>query len=272
MSWIGLHIQCEPEMQEILIAELSIFPFSTFQENETGISAWCEQEDWKPDGVKKVLDLYGVTDFRTEEVEKVNWNELWEKNYEPIIISDKCIVRATFHEPAPTYDYEIIITPKMSFGTGHHATTSLVLAYQMQLDHQGKKVLDVGCGTGILAIMAHKRGGRDILAIDIDDWCIENSTENFSLNACDTIRAVKMEIDKVDNRDYDILLANINRNVLLDQMESYAAHLTSGGTLVMSGFYEDDVRDILSEAEKHGFSKVESAVKNNWARLTCRKH
>ena len=153
MSFITLTITCDEEKREFLIAELSLFPFDAFEETETGLLASCEKDDYEPEEVKEVLDRYKV-EYQVEEVEKVNWNEEWEKNYDPVIVGDQCIVRATFHEPKPEFPYEIIITPKMSFGTGHHATTWQVLKYQLDLDQTGKKVIDVGCGTGILSIFA----------------------------------------------------------------------------------------------------------------------
>lgn len=270
MSFITLDISCDEEKREFLIAELSLFPFDAFEETETGLLASCDEDGWEPDEVTPVLERYGVA-FKVEKVEKVNWNEEWEKNYDPVIVGDQCIVRATFHQPKPEFPYEIIITPKMSFGTGHHATTYQVLNYQLGLDHRDKKVLDVGCGTGALAIMAHKRGATDISAVDIDEWCIENSEENFSLNDCSVINLKLGGIEIVsESESFDIILANINKNVLLDQMADYRKRLASGGTLILSGFYVDDIPDLVGLAEKLGMTYADQSEKDRWAMLVLR--
>ncbi len=272
MSFITLNITCDEEKRELLFAELSLFPFDAFEETEIGILASCEKDTWNPDEVKPVLDRYQV-EYQVEEVAKVNWNEEWEKNYDPVVVGDQCIVRATFHEPKPSFPYEIIITPKMSFGTGHHATTWQVLNYQLSLDHQGKKVIDVGCGTGALAIMAYKRGAKEVTAVDIDDWCIENSAENFSLNSCENINLKLGGIEEVPGSEvFDVMLVNINKNVLLEQMQDYNQRLASGGVLVLSGFYQEDISDLRQSAEALSLNYVDESEKNRWAMLVFRKN
>lgn len=270
MSFITLKIACDEEKRELLMAELSLFPFDAFEETDEGLLASCEKSAWEPTEVKPILDRYAVP-YQVHEVEKVNWNEEWEKNYEPVIVGDQCIVRASFHAPHPEIPYEIIITPKMSFGTGHHATTYQVLAYQLGLDHSRKRVLDVGCGTGALAIMAHKRGAAELAAVDIDEWCIENSEENFALNNCGDVNLKLGGIDQIPEDDqYDIILANINKNVLLSQMEAYAKRLIKGGTLVLSGFYAEDIPDLLHCAETFGLKEEKRSERNRWAMLALR--
>lgn len=267
MNFIGLTVQCEDEKRELLLAELSLFPFVAFEETDEGLSAYCEERDWNEEEIKEVLERYGA-EYTFQAIEKVNWNEEWEKHYDPVIVDDQCVVRATFHAPRPEVPYEIIITPKMSFGTGHHATTHQVLKYQLELEHKGKKVLDVGCGTGALAIMAHKRGATDISAVDIDDWCIENSQENFSLNNCETVKLALGGIETVnENEAFDIILANINKNVLLEQIKEYQKRMAPGGTLVLSGFYTEDIPDLLQEAERHNLSFHHKSEKDKWAML-----
>ncbi len=271
MSFLTLTITCSEEKRELLIAELSLFPFDAFEETEEGILASCEITEWDEAEVKPILERYGVT-YEVAEVAKVNWNEEWEKNYDPVYVDDQCILRATFHEPRPDFPYEIVITPKMSFGTGHHATTYQVLKYQLTLDHQVKKVLDCGCGTGALAIMAHKRGATDIMAVDIDDWCVENSTENFSLNTCEQIEVKLGGIEVVaEDSNFDIILANINKNVLLDQIKDYSKRLKQGGTLVLSGFYIEDVDDLLAEANPNALQQIALTDRNRWAMLALKK-
>lgn len=270
MNWMGLHVSCSEEQRDILLAEFSILPFSTFEETDSGLSAYCDMSDWQESEVKEILDRYQVTDYSFEEVEKVNWNEEWEKNYDPIVVADKLMVRATFHEPSKL-PMEIVISPKMSFGTGHHATTHLVLEYQMSLDQKDKKVIDVGCGTGVLAIMAHKMGASAVQAIDIEDWCVENSNENFALNDCSHIVSEQKEIAEIDDTDFDIILANITKGVHMELFGEYAKRINKGGVIVMSGFYEWDVEDLVNEAQKAGFEFVETSSRNDWARLVCHK-
>ena len=270
MNWIGLYVQCPAELRDILLAELSQLPFDTFEETDEGLGAFCSTEDWQEENAKQILSQYNQKDYRIEEIEKVNWNQEWEKNYDPILIADRCQVRATFHDPSGL-PYEIVINPKMSFGTGHHATTHLVLEYQLDLDHHGKKVMDVGCGTGVLAIMAKKRGASIIQAFDIEDWCVENSLENFALNNCSEIAVDQKEIRAVEDTDFDIILANITKGVHRDLINEYHIRMIQGGVLVLSGFFEDDVKEVVSFAEQSRFQFVETKSYNGWARLVCRK-
>ncbi len=267
MSFITLTITCDEEKREFLIAELSLFPFDAFEETPVGLLASCEQAAFKAEEVQEVLDRYQVA-YQVDQVEKVNWNEVWEKNYDPVIVEDQCIVRAAFHEPRPEFPYEIIITPKMSFGTGHHATTWQVLHYQLQLDQTNKKVIDVGCGTGALAIMAHKRGATKISAVDIDEWCIENSMENFTLNDCANVELKLGGIEIIPEKEqFDIMLVNINKNVLIQQMAEYVKRLAQNGVLVLSGFYQEDVQDLRAVAQSSGLTYRTESERNRWAML-----
>lgn len=267
MDFVTLQITCDEETRELLLAELSLFAFDAFEENETGLLASCEADGWDEESVKPILEKYGVS-WEVQTVPRVNWNEEWEKHYDPVIVGDQCIVRASFHAPRPEFPYEIIITPKMSFGTGHHATTWQVLNYQLSVDHIGKKVIDVGCGTGALAIMAQKRGATDLTAVDIDEWCIENSRENFETNGCQNVRLLLGGIEVISpTEQFDIMLANINKNVLLSQMSDYSLRLRPGGLLVLSGFYEEDIADLLDSATQNGLSYVHQSSRDRWAML-----
>lgn len=271
MSFITIRVECKEELNDLLIAELFELGFDSFQEFDDGFEGSCPQDQFSEDLLKEALESYPFASFKIKEQEKINWNEEWEKNYDPIIVEDKCIVRATFHPARPEFQYEIIVTPKMSFGTGHHATTYQMLAYQMGLDHKNMKVLDVGSGTGILAIMAAKKGASSLTATDIDDWCIENSEENFSLNDVTGVKLIKGQIEEVKDHDFDIVIANINKNVLLDQMEAYALRLKSGGQLLLSGFYSQDIHDLEDEAMKWGLKKQAETTKDNWAMIALTK-
>lgn len=271
MDFITIKVNCPEDLSDYLIAELFEIGFDSFQEFDDGFEGSCDHSAFDENKVKDILTQFPNITFQLKEQEKVNWNEEWEKNYDPIIVDDRCIVRASFHKPQPQFEYEIIVTPKMSFGTGHHATTHQVLAYQLELDHQGKKVLDVGTGTGILAIMAQKRGASKLVATDIDEWCIENSEENFSLNGISEIALVKGQIEEVDEKDFDIVIANINKNVLLDQISEYSVRLKPGGQLVLSGFYESDIEDLEKEALQFDLMKVHWTTRDNWAMLVLSK-
>ncbi|MEP0985960.1 50S ribosomal protein L11 methyltransferase [Ekhidna sp.] len=271
MEFITIKVSCSSDLTDVLIAELFEVGFDSFQEFDDGFEGSCDQSQFEEAKIKAIFKNYVDVSYDIKEQEKINWNEEWEKNYDPIIVGNKCIVRASFHEPQPQFVYEIIVTPKMSFGTGHHATTYQVLDYQMTLNHANKKVLDVGTGTGILAIMAKKRGAEKITATDIDDWCIENSEENFSLNQVSDVRLIKGQISEVIENDYDIIIANINKNVLLDQIGEYASRLRQGGELILSGFYDDDIPDLEAKANHHGLEKLKSTTRDKWAMLALRK-
>ena len=271
MEFITIKVTCDPVLIDVLIAELFEVGFDSFQEFEDGFEGSCEQEKFEQEKVEVLFNQFPNVSFTIKEQEKINWNEEWEKNYDPIIVGDKCIVRASFHQPQPSFQYEIIVTPKMSFGTGHHATTYQVLDYQMELDHTNKRVLDVGTGTGILAIMAAKRGAKELVATDIDDWCIENSEENFALNSVMDVRLIKGQIDEVNEGEFDIVIANINKNVLLDQIGEYASRLRENGQLILSGFYENDIDDLVVEAENHQLKKLKATTRDNWAMLALEK-
>jgi len=271
MNFVTIKVKCSQELIDLIIAEFFEIGFDSFQEFEDGFEGSCERGLFDENLLKSILLNYPEASSSVKQEKKVNWNEEWEKNYDPIIVEDKCLVRATFHDPDPSFQYEIVVNPKMSFGTGHHATTYQILAYQMSLDHSNKKVIDVGCGTGILAIMASIRGSKQIIATDIDDWCIENSEENFSLNNINDVQLIKGEIGMVNDEDFDIIIANINKNVLIDQINTYASKLAINGHLLLSGFYKDDVADLMEEAEKYGLIMKNKTEKENWSMLALIK-
>ena len=280
MSFFSLDIECKPDFVEILMAELAELGFSTFQEKEdgNGLNAYAD-EGFEVDerSLAQLLSRYtSLADLKFQQsfVEKENWNADWEKNYDPITVENKIRVRADFHEASKDYELEIVVIPKMSFGTGHHETTHQLLDLLFDCDLKGKKVLDAGCGTGILAILAYLRGAESVHAYDIDEWAIENTFENFGLN---DLTAEKYEVWKGDvfsiapeNR-YDIIIANINRNILLNDIPELAKHLQPGGKLFLSGFYKEDINDILSLSAQHGLEEDKQRLKNNWAALMLQK-
>jgi ribosomal protein L11 methyltransferase len=204
--------------------------------------------------------------FTQTEIEQVNWNVEWEKNFHPIIVNEQCGVRAPFH-PKPDVTYDIVIEPKMSFGTGHHATTHMMIEFLLEQDLQGKKVLDMGCGTGVLAIVAEKRGASQLDAIDIDNWCYQNTQENVERNECSKIEAFEGGAELLQDRHYDVIIANINRNILLEDMPSYNRSLNAGGELYLSGFYSGDIPVIKAECEKHGLEYEDFKEREEWVAL-----
>jgi len=267
-DFVEIKIKCDEYFSEILQAELAGAGFDSFIDEENGFAAYAAVESYDEQAAKEIFDRYAqltTLEYKIADVERKNWNEEWEKNYDPIIVEDKCIVRASFHKPEKEYDYDIEINPKMSFGTGHHETTHLMLKHEMELDFENKDVLDAGCGTGILAVMAHKKGAKYVEAYDIDPWCEENSRENFALNNCEDIIIRTGVVADLDfTHTFDIVLANINRNVLLGEMAEYVKLMKPVATLMLSGFYTEDIPVIEEKATSLGLKKVKVSEKNNW--------
>src|SRR6188768_3231815 len=271
MYYTRLQVICDPDFSEILMAEIAEVGFDSFLETDKGFEAYVELEKYDKAQLQTIKEKYTAQTpviFYQDRIQKQNWNEEWEKNYEPIIVDDKCIIRAEFHQPAKQYPYELIITPKMSFGTGHHQTTYLMIRAQMKIDHRDKRVMDAGCGTAILSVMASKRGAREVEAFDIDEWSVSNSNDNIELNHCKNIRhQIGKLSDLTFEGSFDLILANINKNVLLDEMPLYAAHLAPGGQLLLSGFYTEDIPDLLERAAPYALRELARDQKENWASL-----
>ena len=209
----------EDYQQDLLISDLADLGFDTFEDSEGGFTAFVIKDNFNEQELKDLLANYSeefATAYTLEDVADENWNAEWEKNFSPLIIDDVCYVRATFHEPQPSYPYEIVIDPKMAFGTGHHQTTTMVMQYILAADLKGKNILDMGCGTGILAILAAKLGAKSLMAIDYDDICYESTIENATLNQVGNLKALCGSKEVIPNDEYDVIFANINRNILLD--------------------------------------------------------
>jgi ribosomal protein L11 methyltransferase len=257
------------------MAEVAEAGFDTFLENERGFEAYSEEKKVDAAIVEQIKEKYQHVQpliFFQDKVRKENWNEEWEKNVEPVIVDDKCLIRAEFHKIEKKYPYEIIITPKMSFGTGHHQTTHLMIKSQMRIDHLNRYVMDAGCGTAILSVMASKRGAKKIQAFDIDDWSIENGEDNARLNKCENINIRKGTISDFTWPDkFDIILANINKNVLLAEMKMYSENLLKDGQLLLSGFYTKDIADLLVEAGKYDLKVQWQDERETWAALLLNK-
>ena len=273
--YIGYHFQISPlELgSEILIAELGEKAFESFIETETGISAYVQKDLWNEnilDDIQILANPEFTISFSFEEIEQVNWNEEWEKNFEAIEVDGKCHVRAPFHEKT-TAEYDIVIEPKMSFGTGHHETTHMMIQHILETDCTNKKSLDMGCGTAILAILAEMKGAQPIDAIDIDNWCYLNSIENAERNNCKHISVYEGDADLLVGKRYDIIIANINRNILLNDMQTYVDCLNDNGLLFLSGFYTEDIPVISESCVSKGLTYVKQFERNNWVALKFTK-
>ncbi len=269
--YIGYYFKVKPLQPavEILIAELGYAGFESFVETEDGVTAYIQKEEWNPSILDDIQilnsDEFEIT-YSFEDIEQTNWNAEWEKNFNPIIVDDVCTVRAPFHEK-PNTTYDIVIEPKMSFGTGHHETTHMMIQHILKNDFKNKSVLDMGCGTGVLAILAEKRGAKPIDAIDIDNWCYLNSIENVERNNCEHISVLEGDSSLLKGKKYDIIIANINRNILLKDMETYASCLNKNGVLFLSGFYNNDIPIIEAECNKQMLKLNEKLERNNWVSL-----
>lgn len=270
-SYIAYHFTIEPKElgSEILIAELGEKTFESFTETETGISAYVQKELWNEMILEDIQILKSeefTIDYTFEEIEQVNWNEEWEKNFEPIDVDGKCHVRAPFH-PKTEAQFDIVIEPKMSFGTGHHETTHMMIQHLLDMNVDGLKTLDMGCGTAILAILAEMKGAQPIDAIDIDNWCYLNSIENAERNNCEHITVYEGDAALLKDKKYDLIIANINRNILLNDMQSYVDCLNPDGIILFSGFYEEDIPFIDASCTEKGLTFVKKLKRNNWVSI-----
>ncbi|MBO6880608.1 50S ribosomal protein L11 methyltransferase [Winogradskyella sp.] len=266
--YIGYDFKVEPlqPATEILIAELGYAGFESFVENNSGVTAYIQKEDWN----KNILDdihILNSNEFKItnefNEIEQTNWNAEWEKNFKPIVVDDLVTVRAPFHDK-PNTKYDLIIEPKMSFGTGHHETTHMMIQHILKNDFKDKSVLDMGCGTGVLAILAEKVGATKLDAVDIDNWCYVNSLENVERNQCENISVHEGDVSFLQNQKYDCIIANINRNILLQDIPAYAKSLNKSGKLFLSGFYEDDLALITQKCLENNLIFEDKTLKNRW--------
>ena len=251
--------------REVMIAEMGSVGFEGFEETSSGFKAYIPKNEYREKSFKQiaVFSQDGLSiDWNTSDIAPENWNSAWEQNFTPTRIGDRCVIRADFHLPEKA-EFELIITPKMSFGTGHHETTQLMVLLLLETDCHQKSIVDMGTGTGVLAILSEKKGATNILAIDNDPWCIENTLENIATNQCKNIRT-KLTDQLSETLLFDSVLANINRNILLEQMDAYAKALKPAGNLLLSGFYVEDLGIIRSKCESLGFRFIRNFEKNQW--------
>ena len=254
---------------EILIAELGYVGFDSFVESEKGVTAYIQKDKWNAfilDDINILSSKEFEITFEFNEIEQTNWNEEWEKNFKPIVVDNQVTVRAPFHDK-PTTKYDLVIEPKMSFGTGHHETTYMMIQHILKNDFKNKSVLDMGCGTGVLAILAEKVGANELDAIDIDNWCYVNSLENVERNNCEKVSVYEGDVKLLDGNNYDIIIANINRNILLVDIPRYTKCLNKNGTLFLSGFYKEDIQMIESKCNEDMLKLEEIIERGQWVSL-----
>lgn len=256
------------EQQEILLALLSEEGYDGFEETGNELNAYINEDAYNEEQLNELVEPFGI-DYSKEVIAPKNWNAEWESSYEPVIVDEFVAVRAHFHQPIKTVQHEIVITPKMSFGTGHHATTWQVMKLMQGIDFNNRSVFDFGCGTAVLAILAEKLGASSVLAVDNDDWCIENSIENVEANHCRNITVQKADVPST--QQFDIILANINRHILLQYMGTMAASLSKGGSIIISGFYKEENQLLIDAANAHRLNLITSSDRNNWSALLFQK-
>lgn len=263
---------CDETSTDLLAALLCEKGYESFVPDETGLTAYVKQELFDADAFKEVVNdfpMESVIDVKWSTVEGRDWNAEWEKNYfQPIVVDDLCVIHSSFHKDIPSMPYDIVIDPKMAFGTGHHQTTSLIIRRLLQLPIEGKRVIDMGTGTGILAILAAMRGAAKVDAIEIDAFAHVNAVENVKINNHPEINVILGDASALESLDNaDIFIANINRNIITGDLKSYASRLNHGGIMLLSGFYENDIPVIMEEAVKYGLKEVTHTTCDNWACL-----
>jgi ribosomal protein L11 methyltransferase len=273
MNYVEVTAVLQPLLpaREVLVVELAERGFESFVETETGVKAYIQEPDFTPQLLQDLMTAEmpeQQLDMSTTVIADQNWNAQWESSFEPILVDEQCLIRAPFHTAEKEYPYTITIEPKMSFGTGHHATTHLIVSAMLPMDCTGKTVLDMGCGTGVLAILAEMRGSKNIDAIDIDEWAFENTLENVERNGCKYIRTMQGGAEVIPaDAAYDLILANINRNILTRDMHAYVAHMKMGASILFSGFYESDQAEIRGCAEGLGLKHIRSSMRNEWTMM-----
>ncbi|MEM1324759.1 MAG: 50S ribosomal protein L11 methyltransferase [Bacteroidota bacterium] len=273
MDYYIYQINCDAPLRDILIAFLSAHPFDVFEERSDGLTASLPAAADLEEIETTLNDLQQQFDFayQREFSPAQNWNAVWESNFQPVQVGNFCGIRAEFHDTMPDVQYELVIQPKMSFGTGHHATTFQMVAMMQQIDFQDKTVFDYGCGTGVLAILAAQLGARKVMGIDIEEWAVENSRENATRNGVSHLYFEQNDLTDFNPKGYDIILANITRNVISSSLQSLYTHSSDSSLLLTSGFFVEDVEGLIQQAKTVGWQFVRQSEKDNWACVLFRK-
>jgi ribosomal protein L11 methyltransferase len=264
---------CSEDATDLLAAMLADVGYESFVPDSEGVNAYVKAELYDIEAIRNVITEFPIPDtyitIGSKRIEGQDWNAEWERNYfQPIVIGDKCVIHSSFHTDIPKAEYDIVIDPKMAFGTGHHSTTSLIVEQLLQADLAGKSVIDMGTGTGILAILAAMRGATDVTAIEIDGFAYENACENVRVNGHPEIKVINGDATALDNvAPAEVFIANINRNVITGDIAAYAARLKQGGIMLLSGFYDDDVAIVEAAAKPYGLVATGTTVKSKWACL-----
>ena len=267
-DYIRVYIDADEVKQEVLLAMLHEIGFEGFEQNESQLIAFIPKNQFNEEELTKILiQVLSTKNFKSEVVENQNWNALWESNFEPITIGNDCYVKALFHPERPGFKFTITIQPKMSFGTGHHSTTQLVMEQMLKMNLAGKSVLDMGCGTGVLAILAEMMGATRVLAIDNDEWAYINSIENVAQNFCRHTQVMHGDQNLLGGEKFDVILSNITRNANLENFAVYQKVIVPHGILICSGFMEEDIDQLAKSASINNFTMVESVLKNTWATI-----
>ncbi|MDR3227333.1 MAG: 50S ribosomal protein L11 methyltransferase [Prevotellaceae bacterium] len=274
MDYYEINLTLSPfsaDISEIVVAEFADLGCDSFTDTENGINAYIAKNIFDENKIKSaVANLENITkiNYSTTYIEKQNWNVIWESNFEPVVIGDLCTIRAPFHHNLPKTKYEIVIMPKMSFGTGHHATTYLVAEALLNIDVTNLQILDMGCGTGILSILAAMRNAAHVDAIDIDEWAYTNAIENIRENNTEKkVSVILGDVKQINGKSYDLILANINRNIIISDIKYYAQSLKNGGILIISGILTEDISAIETEAKKYKLKKIAEKNRDKWARV-----
>jgi ribosomal protein L11 methyltransferase len=269
VDYLSVSINCSENLKEIYIAELSGQGYDGFLETGHGFEAYIPSADFSGEVIEQLREKYGDASlsFELSTIQPRNWNAEWEKGFQPVLIQGRCSIRAPFHPRVEGAEFDIVISPKMSFGTGHHETTALMIRQMLDMDFTGLNVLDLGSGTGILAILASMKGAARVVAVDHEEWAWQNCKENIQLNSCGNIIPLLGEASSMPEEKFDIILANINRNVILESIEFFARSLQRGGLLLVSGFYRQDVEVILQASSEKGFILQTQPENNNWVSL-----
>lgn len=270
MEYTEVDFKADREESDILIALLGEIEYEMFEEYDEGIKAYIPSAKFSADALKTLFSEnknFESIKYVTQIIPDKNWNEEWEKNFEPVVIQNRIYVRAPFHKPMTEIEYELVIEPKLAFGTGHHATTSLMLQYLLELNIEGKTVLDMGCGSGILAVFASKRGATGILAVDIDEWSVVNTIENCDKNFVGNVNVVQGDVKVIRDQHFDVILANINRNIICNDLSDYVAALAAGGHLLLSGFMYEDENIIRSHAVRFSLKEISVKRERGWSSM-----